>query len=145
MIKKIKLYKAKLQTVQNKIDNLILAIAESNSKNVISILSKLEIEQEQLENEIKKAECELEFHEIDESKFRDAYITARKQFLSGELYEKQILINHFVNKVVVYKEHIEVYINKLPMNIIKLDEGVFTTQWGKKKRKKKTTTKPKMT
>ncbi len=65
MIKKIKLYKAKLQTVQNKIDNLILAIAESNSKNVISILSKLEIEQEQLENEIKKAECEMEFHEID--------------------------------------------------------------------------------
>lgn len=140
--KKIELIQKKLQTVQGKIDNLIQLMAETGSKNVVLTLGKLEQEQEQLETELAKTEAELNCPVIDESKIRAAYKTAREQFLFGDLPEKQVLINHYLNKVRVYREHIEVYLNKLPTYLLMLDGGQFPTQWGSPTDKKNTHSRP---
>ncbi|OGO90313.1 MAG: hypothetical protein A2Y17_12145 [Clostridiales bacterium GWF2_38_85] len=141
-IQKIEVIQKKLQAVQGKIDNLIQLMAETGSKNVVLTLGKLEKEQEQLETELAKAEAELNYPTIDENKIRAAYKTAREQFLFGELPEKQLLINHYLNKVVVYKEHIEVFLNKLPTYLLTLDDGMFTARWGSPKNEESPTTEP---
>lgn len=91
--------KKKLQAVQGKIDNLLMLAAESGSKNVLGSLKKLETEQEQLETEFAKTEADLSLPKIDEGEIMQAYKIAREQFLSGTLQEKQLLINHYLNKV----------------------------------------------
>jgi len=111
-------------------------MAETGSKNVVLTLGKLE--QEQLEAELAKTQAELNCPVIDESKIRAAYKTAREQFLFGDLSEKQVLINHYLNKVLVYREHIEVYLNKLPTYLLMLDDGQFPTQWGSPSEKRNT-------
>lgn len=97
----------------------------TGSKNVVLTLGKLEKEQEQLETELAKAEADLNYPTIDENKIRTAYTAAREQFLFGELPEKQLLINHYLNKVVVYKEHIEENLNVLPTYLLQLDEALL--------------------
>jgi len=44
--------------------------------------------------------------------------------------------------VLVYREHIEVYLNKLPTYLLMLDEGQFPTQWGSPSEKKNTHNRP---
>jgi len=43
---------------------------------------------------------------------------ARELFLSGELEEKRQLINLYLNKVVVYREHVEIFLNLLPIFLL---------------------------
>lgn len=131
-IAKIEHLKKKISTVQIKIDNIIVIMSETSSKNLIAAMQKLENEQAQLETELAKIHTNIDFPRIDEDKIRAAYKLARKQFLNGTLDEKSQLINQYLNKVVVYKEHIEIFLNKLPTYLLKLDEKLFFTSKGNK-------------
>ncbi len=131
-LEKIEFVKRKLVGIQAKINNIIGVMAETGSKNLINAMVNLEKEQSQLETELAKSENNLEFPRIDEIKIRAAYRLAREQFLNGILSEKTLLINQYLSKVVVYREHIEVYLNKLPIYLLRLDENLFTSQRGKK-------------
>ena len=103
-----------LAATESKIENLISVMESTGSKAVIKKLELLEKQHEQLEKELLQRKANSTLPHIDEGKIRAAYELAKKQYLSGSLEERQQLINHYLNKVVVYKEHIEVFLNVLP-------------------------------
>lgn len=53
-------------------------------------------------------------NDITEAQVREAYKKARQLYLDGGLDEKRQLINLYLQKVVIHKEHVEVIINVLP-------------------------------
>ena len=51
---------------------------------------------------------------ISEEELTAAYRKARELFLSGSPEEKRQLINLYLEKVMVYEQYVEVYVNTLP-------------------------------
>ncbi len=102
-----------LKATKRKIDNLVTMIAETCNKSLIEKLTELEEEAEHLETELRTAKVSYN-RKVSKQKIEDAYTTARRQFVSGELSERQELINQYLDKVVIYNEHIEIFLNMLP-------------------------------
>lgn len=111
-----KLINLKVQLRKNKaqIDNLVSVIAVSGNPSLIEKLTRLEEEKEKIQSEIRDTQKDAVQSELSESDIRRAYQRVREMFRGGTLEEKRQLINLYVDKVVVYREHIEVYLNTVP-------------------------------
>ena len=116
---------SRIAAAQKKIDNLVNIMAETGSRNLVAAMQKLELEQNQLEVELAKIQAAQTTKRIDEEQIRLAYQRARQQFVSGDLQERQTLIHHYLSRVVIYKEHISVFINRLPTYLLRLDESLL--------------------
>ena len=55
---------------------------------------------------------------LTEDEIKAAYMKARELFLSGDNESKKQLINLYLDKVLVYNDYVEVYINALPLFIM---------------------------
>jgi len=122
------LLQSKIAAAQKKIDNLVNIMAETGSRNLVAAMQKLELEQNQLEAELAKIQSAQSAKHITEEQIRLAYQRARQQFVSGDLQERQTLIHHYLSRVVIYKEHIAVFINRLPTYLLRLDERLLTNR-----------------
>ena len=124
----IEVIKVNLSTINAKITNVVSIMTSTGSKTLIKTLEELETEREQLESELIKKQANCQLSNIDENQIRRAYEIAREQYLNGTLKEKEQLINQYLNKVVVYQEHIEVYLNRLPTYLLKVQEFELKAQ-----------------
>lgn len=106
--------KSKLSELTKKISNIVTVMTRSGSPALISALEKLELEKDQLEVEMEQEEQVLASSRLPEEKLRETFMLARQLFKSGELNETRQLLNLYLQKVVIFKEHVEVYINVLP-------------------------------
>ncbi len=83
-------------------------------------LEKAEKEKAELESKLICEQKNLNMITITEKQIQTAYTQAKKLFLSNELVETRQLINLYLDKVLVYKEHIEFYLNVLPLPLMQL-------------------------
>lgn len=80
-------------------------------------MEKLEVERNGIVEEIAKKENRMNCKNITENDVRSAYKKARALYLSGDLDERRQLINLYLNRIVIFKEYVEVYINTLPRKL----------------------------
>lgn len=116
---KVKKLTKQLKETEEKINNIVSAIASSGSTALLSALETLEQEKAQLETMLAEEEAyQLQSNDITEAQIYEAYAKARELFLTDELEEKRQLINLYLNKVVVYREHVEIFLNMLPIFLL---------------------------
>lgn len=102
--------------LDQQIENIALAIAQSNSvsKTLLTSLEKLEAKKDEVDQVIQEAWIQAEGVMVTEEEMREYYQKARELFITGELPEMRQLINLYLEKVVVYREYVEVFLHVLP-------------------------------
>ena len=118
-IEKLKQLNGSLQVINKKIDNVVSAVASTGSSALLSSLQNFENEREMIKAQIAEVEKQSKTQTVTEMMVELAYEHARGMYRSGdkELYRQ--LINLYVDKVVVYYDHVEFFLNTLPSDILK--------------------------
>ena len=93
-------------------------MAKTGSEAILQALEDTEERKRTLDEEIIRCESEGRSADVSEEQIRRAYKLAQEQYLSGTLKEKQQLVNIYLDKVVVYKEHVEVFLHMLPTYLL---------------------------
>ena len=115
----LKMLNASILEISRKIDNIINAVANTGSSALLSTLTDLESERERLCAEVEKIEKQSKTHVITETMVELAYAHARGLLRSGDKELHRQLINLYLDRVIVYYDHIEFYLNTLPADILK--------------------------
>lgn len=105
---------ANIKQLTTKIGNIVKVISKTGSEALLTELEALEKEKARIENELNDVKSRLNGELISEEELTAAYRKARELFLSGSPEEKRQLINLYLEKVVVYEQYVEVYVNTLP-------------------------------
>ncbi len=107
-----------IATCETQIKNLVSVIAKSGSTALLSALSELEDEKLKLTTELEVIKNNINLPDLDETQIIEAYKKARTLFLNGSTEEKRQLVNLYLDKIFVYDEYVEVYVNALPQNLL---------------------------
>ncbi|MBQ3562304.1 MAG: recombinase family protein, partial [Clostridia bacterium] len=110
----MKSYKTRLKEVKRQIDNLVSVIAETGSKSVVERLNELEKEKILIENQIETLNAKISQATISKETISILFGQAKRLFENGTLESSKKLIDLFVEKVIIYKDHIEIKLNILP-------------------------------
>lgn len=113
----IKGLEEKKKEVDKKIDNIVNAIANSGNFSTVfqSKLDELTNEQTTILASLKR-ESGINFEEfISKEQLRRTYFKVLGLLESGETQDKVAIINTLLNKVIVFKDRVEVFINILPL------------------------------
>ncbi len=89
-------------------------IANTGSKAVIERLESLENEKIVIEDNIYRLDRELSKKMISKTQLKRLFSRAKSLFEQGTLDAGKKLIDLFVERVIVYKDHIEIKLNILP-------------------------------
>ncbi len=116
---KIRILQGALNSINKKIDNIITAVANTGSSSLLSSLEGLEKERETLIEKIEETKKQSKTTVITETMVEIAYHYAREMFMSGDIEIQRKLMNMYLDKIVVYYNHIEFYLNALPTDILK--------------------------
>ncbi len=103
-----------IRDAAKKIENIIEVMATTASKSLAAKLSELEAEKEEKEKRLCELQKALQMKDVSEKDIIDRFRKARKLFETGELPNMKRLIDLFVDKVVVFEEHVEVFLNVHP-------------------------------
>ena len=93
-------------------------MASTGSAALVSALEQQEAEKQRLEAELAAAEHDMKASLLTEEEIAEAYKKARELFLTGDFETKRQLVNLYLDKVLVYSDYVEVYINALPTYIM---------------------------
>ena len=104
--------------LERELNNLVGVVAKTGSEAILQALEDTEERKRTLDEEIIRCESEGRSADVSEEQIRRAYKLAQEQYLSGTLKEKQQLVNIYLDKVVVYKEHVEVFLDMLPTYLL---------------------------
>ena len=130
-------------SLNSQIDNLVLAMTQNpnTSRAMFEKLGKLEKEKQGLEDEINQSKNMMRVVDITEEDMRAAYDKARNMLGNGTLPELRQVMHLYVEKVVVYREHVEVFLHMLPvfsyMNHIAIEMGIIRGLTWKRFRQKR--------
>ncbi|WP_333887710.1 hypothetical protein [Clostridium sp.] len=91
---------------------------------MIDKLGELEPGKATLRTKIEREKLITENSIVNKDAIKSAVEHAKQKLIDGSLESIQYLINLFVNRVIIYKEHVEVYFNVLPLllNYVKSSE-----------------------
>ena len=116
---KLKMLQGSLQSVTKKIDNIVSAVANTGSSALLNSLETYEKEREEIRAKIEEVEKHSKTQVVTEMMVELAYEYARGMYLSGDVEMHRQLLNLYLDKVVVYNDHIEFYLNPLPADILR--------------------------
>ena len=100
-----------------KIKNLVSVISNSGSKALLTALEECEAEKSRLTAELEATENNYRAAILDEKAIADSYRKAKALFLDGHTEEKRRLVSLYLDKVLVFDDYVEVYVNALPQTI----------------------------
>ncbi len=105
------------ERLEEQIGNIALSIAgsASASRALVDMIEKLEGQKSEIDKQITEAQRLSKVVDVTEEDIRYHYAKAQALFNSGELPEIRQLINLYLDKVVVYKERVEVILRVLPV------------------------------
>ena len=83
---------------------------ETGSAAMKAKLAELEASKAKLTFEISRLEVELGKEQYTEEKVRGLFVAAEKQLRNGTLANRRAVIEQYVDKVVVYPDKIEIYL-----------------------------------
>lgn len=116
----ISTFENEIKTVNKQINNIVDAISNGLFNDALSErLRTLEAYKQDLQEKIKKEIGMVHEFKFDKEILKKALNKAKEILEDKDLIQEkgQALINSFLNKVVVYKDYVEVYINVLPASI----------------------------
>ncbi len=103
-----------LQSVEQKIANVINVITQSGSPTLLSTLENLEIEKEVLIKEIEMEKAKLEENKLDPNQIIAAYRHAKEMFLNGTFEGRKELVKIYLKAVRVFPEYAVVEFCNVP-------------------------------
>ena len=116
-INEMTLLSDKLDDCEGRIKNLVSVISKSGNVSLISALEEAEAEKVQLLSDIAKTEKNTKASVLTEDEITEAYKRARKLFADTSTEQKRQLINLYLDKVLIFDDYVEVYVNTLPITI----------------------------
>ena len=103
--------KKRLSENKRSLDNVVGMIMKTGSSTLADQLKILEDEKTQIECAYRDNEALLQSEMTDEKALKSAFKKAKKMLISGKLENKKMIIEQYVDKVLIYKDHIEVRFN----------------------------------
>ncbi len=104
-------YEKRKKEVTKSIDNIVEMIMQSPSTVLAEKLSELEQEKERLNDSYKEICKNADIQNLDEEEITQMFKVARNQLEVGTLKMTKILVETFIDKVLVYKDRIEIVFN----------------------------------
>ena len=111
----VEMLKNKLKELDESISNFLSVISSGfSTPTIIEKIKQLEKEKEETQQKLANETSNIEFIPATKNDVVKIYRQARET-LDGDNFEaKRRIINNFVNKIIVYKDKVEVYINLIP-------------------------------
>lgn len=104
-------YDKKIKEVTKVIDNIVEIILESPSTALAKKLNELEQERERLNESYQELCKNANIKQLDEEEITNMFRLARNQLEVGTLKMTKVLVETFIDKVIVYKDRVEVVFN----------------------------------
>jgi site-specific DNA recombinase len=120
-VKKRDALKKRITESKKEINNLITLAAKTGSEILIERINGLEAERARLTESYEQLSFETSTQEITTGMLKERFDQAKALLRNGELSTTKKLINQFVNKVLIYQDHVEVIFNFHPDLIPPLD------------------------
>ena len=119
----------KIKDIDKALDGIATAISMSGvfSTTLQSKLKKLEEERKETQDLIEKEKTKSGYLKATRQELQEVYDKAQRLLEEAEFEERKAIINWFVNKIIVYKERVEIFINLIPITLkngINLEIGV---------------------
>ena len=108
-----------LRTVERKISNAVNLMIETGSAAIKDKLRELEDSKEKLLFAISEAESALPQNRFSESEICRLFHAAEQQLKNGTLANRRGVIDQYIDKVLIYPDRIEVYINFISDYVVK--------------------------
>ena len=100
-----------LRDVERKITNTVNLMIETGSAAFKDKLNELERSKEKLLFELTEAEAVLKQEIFSEEQICKLFHIAEQQSKNGTLANRRLVIDQYINKIVIYLDKIEVYMN----------------------------------
>jgi site-specific DNA recombinase len=104
-------YEKKIKEITKSIDNLVEMIMASPSPALAKKLSELEQEKERLNESYQELCKNANIKQLNEEEITKMFRLARNQLEVGTLKMTKVLVETFIDKVLVYKDRVEVVFN----------------------------------
>ena len=111
--------KRQLRDVERKINNVVDLMIDTGSSTLKNKLQELERNKEQLHFELSEAESAMKHEIFSEEKITELFQKAKLKLKNGTLATRRSIIDQYINKVVIYPDKIEVYMNLMPDYVVK--------------------------
>ena len=86
-------------------------MVETGSSAFKNKLSELEETKEKLLFELSEADAAYKRESFSEKQIRELFYAAEQQLKNGTLTNRRLVIDQYINKVLIYPDKIEVYMN----------------------------------
>lgn len=103
------------------IENIVDVVMNTGSAALSAKLAELEKERETLRKALRKAEQQKKNTGINKRQLKSVFRVAKQMLQDGTLANKREIINQYVNRVVVFRDRIEVEYNISPTYAVKED------------------------
>lgn len=110
-LEKEKNIKREIGSVEKQMNNIVNVIAKTASSVLLDRLQELEQEKTLLEQQLQEQKIQQNSVETTEKDIKRAFRQAKRLFKKGTLSTNQQLIDYFVDKIIIYKNYIEIYFN----------------------------------
>ena len=94
-------------------------MVETGSPALKNKLCELEQNKERLLFELSETEASLKQSVFSEEQIRKLFLKAKQQLRGGTLANRHMVIDQYVNKVLIYTDRIEVYMNLMSDYMVK--------------------------
>ena len=100
-----------LRDIERKITNTVNLMIETGSVAFKDKLNELEQSKEKLLLELTEAEAALKQENFSEEQISKLFHIAEQQLKNGTLANRRLVIDQYINKIIIYPDKIEVYMN----------------------------------
>ena len=108
-----------LRDVERKITNTVNLMIETGSAAFKDKLNELEQSKEKLLFELTEAEAALKQETFSEEQICKLFHIAEQQLKNGTLANRRLVIDQYINKIIIYPDKIEVYMNLMSDYMVK--------------------------
>lgn len=106
--------KKRLRDVDREISNLVNLLAKTGSEALLGKLSRLEKEKDELQDKLNNIDIDGFNMQVSIEQISQSFNKARDMFREGKLVNTKKLIELFIDRVIVFEDHIDIYYNFRP-------------------------------
>lgn len=118
-VKQNEALQAELREVERKISNTVNLMIDTGSAALKEKLSELEARKEKLQFTLSGLEVILKQAIVSEERIRALFHSAELQLKNGTLANRRAIVDQYINKVMIYPDRIEVYMNLMNDYVVK--------------------------
>ena len=111
--------RSELRTVERKITNAVNLMIETGSAAIKDKLRELEESKEKLSFTLSEAKVASNQNRFSEAEIRRLFHVAEQQLKNGTLANRRAVIDQYIDKILIYPDQIEVYINFISDYVVK--------------------------